>query len=199
MIDAMLSSPGEVYPPPAGWYDYPLATLRRRAADMLVPAVVQAIEKAWEVELPAKRFPHCRRLAGAGVRAALGPLSTTTLGPAGYLCTPFSPVWMLPSYWEPATARGEDRLAPLELVAYRWAAAIVGMEVRNRLENLHAKYTTDVGMPTLNRGVRNAVLAVLVQDRVIGYLLSQNLAGFVHLADCLAQSGVRIPAAAGRP
>lgn len=199
MIDAGLSSLGEGYPPPAGWYAYPLATLRRRAADLLVPAVVQAVEKAWETELPAKRFPHCRRLAGAGVRAALGALSTTTPGAAGYMYTPFSPVWALPSYWEPATAPGEDLLPPLELVAYRWAAAVVGMEVRNRLEDLHAKYTADAGMPTLNRGVRNAVLAVLIQDRVVGYLLAQNLAGFVHLADCLAQGGVQIPAAAGRP
>lgn len=190
--------PSDFYPPPAGWFSDPLVVLRRRAVDMLLPAVTQAVEEAWRTELPEKRFPYCRRLVGAGVRAAVAGLSASAFSHReDYLCGFSSLAWQLPTYWEPATAPGEDELTPIELVAYRWAAAVIGLEVRNRLEDLHAKYTSDDGMPALNRGIRNAVLAVLIQDRVVGHLLSNNLAGFVYAAEYLAKGGMRIPATTG--
>lgn len=102
----------------------------------------------------------------------------------------------VPSYWEPAESNLDgDGLSEHWLQAYRWSAEIVNLHVRNQLENLHAKYTSDESMTVLNRSIRNAVYDILLGDVGLKYHLAYWLGAL--LREKARGTLLRVPYAAG--
>ncbi len=144
-----------------------VAQLRVRALGLMVPAVFAAVEAAWRAELPADCWVEVRMAVRRGLQEGLANLTCSARSPrfpvaASY----FSLFSRLPPYWEPPVAEAalESSLPGMQLRAYRWAAALLALEVRNQLEPLHHLHTSDDVMPALNRGVRQALYGVLLSD-----------------------------------
>lgn len=158
--------------PPVGWLR--LRDARKQAIARMVAAIGDIVESAWGKQLSGQTLKNARRQAGVGVRKAVAILTlrATAAQMADYWDSP----WYLdamPAYWEPAESSGDTHeLSEHRLQAYRWSAAIVNLHVRNQLENLHAKHTSDESMPALNRSIRNAVYSILLEDIWLGYWLA---------------------------
>jgi hypothetical protein len=152
---------------PDGWVKVDVA--RKRAVELLIPAGMEKIHQAWDLEVPSEIWPRIQRGTGKSVRHAVTAL-TDRYG------RNIVGTGLLERYWEPAESSRPipGTITELHLQACRWAAAIVGAEVRNSdLENIHALYTSDDSMPTLNRGVRNAAFEVMLADPWVGHYLAQ--------------------------
>jgi hypothetical protein len=152
---------------PNGWIKIEVA--RKRAVDLLIPSVMDKIHNAWDPEVPDEIWPRIQKVVGSALRKAVASLTDA------YGRNIIGTGW-LAHYWEPAEASVAlpETLTDIQLLAYRWAVAIVGAEVRNSdLENIHAMYTSDDCMPAFNRGVRNAALDVMLRDEWVGYYLGQ--------------------------
>ncbi len=89
----------------------------------------------------------------------------------------------------------ESSLPPLQLRAYRWASAMLALEVRNQLEPLHQQHTSDDVMPALNRGVRQALYGVLLSDLDIACRVADLPRTFLSAMSC--GISLEAPAVAG--
>lgn len=155
---------------PAGWL--PVAKARKQAVDQLIGRITPVVEQAWKDEIPQKARGQIARQVSRGVRQAVEAL---TLSPTS---KDAEALWgnsiflnFVCKYWEPPVASKPVSAPEEHLRAYRWAAGYVAMFVRNSLEDLHAKYTSDDNMPALNKGVRNAAFDVLLGDEWMAYYL----------------------------
>lgn len=186
----------ELMPKPADWYAWPLQALRRRAVDVLDAPLQAVVTTAWASELPAGTEKQVRRAVHAALVTSVEDLSISgTSAKMGLLLHYW--LWHLPPYWEPAEAEGIGELPKAQRQAYRWAAALVGYAVRNRLEELHSRYTSDDSMPNLNRGVRNQALQLMLQDPLTGHLLTRTLALLTGLAEQQGPDYLPLPPVAG--
>ncbi|MGZ8338614.1 MAG: hypothetical protein ACXWU9_03460 [Telluria sp.] len=181
--------------PPKGWRR--VGDARKQAIEQMVAAIVAIVDSVWAFELPSNVLQRARRKAGVGVRKAVTILTLhhTQAQMADY----WDSAWYLdavPSYWEPAESNVDGHeLSEHWLQAYRWAAAIVNLHVRNALEDVHAGHTRDDSMAILNRSIRDAVYGILLGDIWLGYHLG-------HWPGALLKAKargapVRIPNAAG--
>lgn len=184
--------------PPSGWRR--VGDARKQAIEQMVAATVTILESAWAQELPGTILQKARRQVGVGVRKAVTILTLhhTQAQMADYWDNNAWYLDAVPSYWEPAESNLDAHgLSEHWLSAYRWAAAIVGLHVRDQLEDLHATHTSDESMAVLNRSVRNAVHEILLGDIWLGYHLAY-WPGVMLKAKSLGRP-VRIPNAAGAP
>lgn len=188
----MSEFPEEVFPEPPGWAGSPRESLRQHAAAQLLPAIEDAVFLAWRNALPPEAVARCCQNVRMAARAAIRQLSTKPSLARVLL----SGRWTrdIPDYWEPAEAPGQDQLLPVQLRAYRWAAAAISNAVLDKLEGLHAKYPADAAR---SLAVRNAVLDVCIRDPLTGYVLARYLAWLVVIARQPAGKAIQIPHAAG--
>src|SRR5260370_15543489 len=106
-------------------------------------------------------------------------------------------------YWEPPVAETEPRWPLHQLRAFRWTAAVIAYSVRNALETLHIRYTSNESMPPLNRGIRNTVYVTLLRrpdGGLAGFLVfsSKNTQRAEGASSCLALLVERISISVAR-
>ena len=196
MLDANTPSSLELEMPPTGWMR--VSDARKIAANQLSLAILKNVTEAWAGELPEDLWPKAQREVTTGVHAAVRVLTLAL----NSMEAPerWGSNWDLPdvpAYWEPAVASVTmPALSEFQLRAYRWAAAMIGVFVRNRLEELHSRYTSDQSMRTLNRGVRNAAYDVILCDQWIAYHLARWPARLL-LWKASGMSQINVPSAAG--
>jgi hypothetical protein len=144
---------------------------RRHVRAPLCSALSAAAEAVLIPHLPSFAHPSIARQVNKGVTAALRHLLLTTKS------SEFSTYWYiaertLPRYWEPPTAANEPPLPAHQLQALRWTASLIALEVRNRIEDLHAQFTSDSMMPALNRALRNTAYQELLAYPAAAWRLS---------------------------
>jgi hypothetical protein len=192
-MPVMPEFPEDEFPEPPGWAGYGRESLRRHAMVELLPAIQDAVFFAWRKELPSAAVIRCCQHVQIAARAAIRQLSISPNLTS--VLVPSPRTWDIPDYWVPAEATGQELLLPVQLRAYRWAAAVIGRAVQNKLKVMQAKYPTDA--EARNLAVRNAALRVCIQDPLTGYLLGRRLAWLVVVSQRPFAPGFRIPPAAG--
>ena len=147
------------------------ADARRIAVAELCPSLQSVVVNAWAEEVPASEHPTIVRKVKFGVRHGCSALlrETTEQGEGTTGSLLFTPA----SYWEPPVAETEPQWPLHQLRAFRWTAAIIAYSVRDALETLHTRYTSDESMPPLNRGIRNTVYVTLLRWPDVGWRLSR--------------------------
>jgi hypothetical protein len=147
------------------------ADARRIAVAELCPSLQSVVVNAWAEEVPASEHPTIVRKVKFGVLHGCSALlrETTEQGEGTTGSLLFTPA----SYWEPPVAETEPQWPLHQLRAFRWTAAIIAYSVRDALETLHTRYTSDESMPPLNRGIRNTVYVTLLRWPDVGWRLSR--------------------------
>lgn len=163
-------------PAPLSWLE-PETTLtrpelRKQAQARLQAELSPVVLEHWAAQVPpskhAQMLTRTRQGVAAAIKALLAASSSAQFGA-------YWTLWqrMLPNYWEPpVAAKGLDTLPEHQLRALRWTAALIALHVRNELEDLHAQFTGDAGMPSLNRGLRNTGYEALLVEPEIAWELS---------------------------
>jgi hypothetical protein len=166
----------------------PAADARRIAVAELCPPLQSVVVNAWAEEVPASEHPTIVRQVKFGVRHGCSALlrEATEQREVATGSLLFAPA----SYWEPPVAETEPQWPLPQLRAFRWTAAIIAYSVRNALETLHSRYTSDESMPPLNRGIRNTVYVSLLRRPDVGWRLSRLPRVFIEEH---AKGGGRIP------
>lgn len=185
---------------PVKWVDpgkwLTTAQARKQAFAAFEAPVRQAVECAWREEAPAQVWPEVNRQVAKGLRECLELLTVSHRHPS------FEPFWhplscsyRLPACWEPPVAQEPAQYPKEQLQAYRWVAALIALHVRNWLEDVHSKHTSDDSMPALNRGVRDAVYAVLLAEPQLAWKLSDTPRLMVGMA--VSGFPIELPAVVG--
>ena len=158
----------------------------------VAPALEAATLDVWKEEVPISHHKQIARQIRAGLRQGLQELQYAPQSDADcwYLFK------CLPRYWEPPEPDTSDTfLPPHQARAYRWTVALLAFSVRNALEDLHVRFTSDTRMPTLNRHLRNTLYSILLRNPSVIWQLSKVPRALVALT--LAGIDLPIPAAAG--
>lgn len=133
-----------------------LADTQKQLLDALTTAVIPAVWTIWRHEIPASKESAVARRVKQGIRD-----NYRFLRCKDWMVIRFA-LRTIPTYWEPPVVEREPDLPPHELQRYRLTAAFIALSIRNHLEDFHARYTSDLHMPQLNRAIRNAVYGVLL-------------------------------------
>lgn len=169
-----------------------LSEIRDVLQTEVLPAVEAATLAVWREEVPVRYHGQITRQLRTGIRD--GFLQLRRAPETEHEC--WYVLHCLPSYWEPPVPDvPEEGLPPYQARAYRWAVALLAYSVRNALEDLHAKFTSDARMPLLNRGIRNALYSSLLRNPAVIWRLSQLTRSLISLVE--AGEDIRVPAAAG--
>ncbi|SOE97998.1 hypothetical protein SAMN05446635_5949 [Burkholderia sp. OK233] len=172
------------------WVDAPYlsaADTRRIVVAELCPSLESVVMNVWSDEVPASEHPTIVRQVKSGVRHGCSELlrevneaREVAMGRV---------LFALPPYWEPPAAQTEPQWPLHQLRAFRWSAAVIAYAVRNAVEPLHTRYTSDESMPPLNRGIRNTVYVTRLRRPEVGLRLSGLPRAFIEEH---SRTGVRI-------
>jgi hypothetical protein len=169
-----------------------LSVVRDAFQNEVLPALEAATMAVWKEEVPVSHHRQITRQLRAGLRQGLTEIRRA---PRNDLeC--FYLLHCVPKYWEPAESDTcVAHLPPHQVRAYRWTAALLALNVRNALEELHAKFTSDTRMPALNRGIRNTLYDCLLRNPPVFWRLSEIPRTLVAMAAGGAE--LSVPVAAG--
>jgi hypothetical protein len=154
------------------------ADARRIAVAELGPSLKSVVIDTWAGDVPSSEHPTIARQVKSGVRHGCAELmrEVTEQREIETLRVLFAPA----PYWEPPVAETEPRWPLHQLRAFRWTAAVIAYSVRNALETLHIRYTSNESMPPLNRGIRNTVYVMLLRRPEVGWRLSRLPRAFIE-------------------
>jgi hypothetical protein len=163
------------------WVEAPYlsaADTRRITVAELCPSLESVVMNVWTDKVPASEHPTIVRQVKSGVRHGCSELlrEVTEQREAAMGRVLFA----LPQYWEPPAAQTEPQWPLHQLRAFRWSAAIIAYAVRNAIEPLHTRYTSDESMPPLNRGIRKTAYMTLLRRPEVGWRLSALPRAFIE-------------------
>lgn len=177
------------------WAEQPIVNLsavRDAFQTEVLPALEEATLAVWKEEVPVSHHRQITRQLRAGLRQGLTEIRRAPRDDKE--C--FYLLHCVPKYWEPPEAKTCVAHLPAHQVqAYRWTAALLALYVRNALEELHAKFTSDARMPALNRNIRNTLYDCLLRNPPVFWRLSEVPRILVSMVACGAQ--LPVPIAAG--